>query len=208
MKTWSNTWRFDLPASLVVFLVAVPLSLGIAHASKAPIMAGLIAAVCGGILVGLFGGAPLQVSGPAAGLTVIVAGLVDQFKGDFRIVAAAVVVAGILQIVFGLCRVAHVAMAISPAVVHGMLAGIGIVITLAQLHVVLGGKPESEALHNLQELPAQIMNLHGPATIIGLLAFGIMVGWQYMPKQIKAVPSALVSVAVCTAIASFGNLDL
>mgnify|MGYP002140530554 FL=1 len=71
--------KHDLPASLVVFLVALPLSLGIAYASGAPLMAGLIAAVVGGIVAGLIGGSPLQVTGPAAGLTVVVAGLIDQF---------------------------------------------------------------------------------------------------------------------------------
>jgi carbonic anhydrase len=131
--------RADLPASFVVFLVAVPLSLGIALASGAPILAGLVAAVVGGIVAGLLGGSPLQVTGPAAGLTVVVAELVARF--GWATTCLITVGAGLLQVAFGLLRVGRYAAAIPPAVVHGMLAGIGISIALAQLHVVLGGPP-------------------------------------------------------------------
>ena len=92
--------RQDFLASLVVFLIAIPLSLGIALASGAPIMAGLIAGIVGGTVTGLVAGAPLQVTGPAAGLTAIVFGLVEQF-GDWKLVAAAVVVGGLIQLGLG-----------------------------------------------------------------------------------------------------------
>ncbi|MBE7194337.1 MAG: SulP family inorganic anion transporter, partial [Gordonia polyisoprenivorans] len=92
--------RYDLPASLVVFLVALPLSIGIAIASGAPVMAGLIAAVVGGVVAGAIGGSPLQVSGPAAGLTVVVAELVANF--GWKVTCAITVCAGVLQILFGL----------------------------------------------------------------------------------------------------------
>ncbi|MGH8918814.1 MAG: SulP family inorganic anion transporter, partial [Actinomycetes bacterium] len=92
--------RYDLPASLVVLLVAVPLSLGIAVASGAPVMAGLIAAAVGGIVAGLLGGSPLQVSGPAAGLTVVVSDLIARF--GWGVMCAITVAAGLLQVVFGL----------------------------------------------------------------------------------------------------------
>jgi len=133
--------RADVPASVVVFLVAVPLSLGIALASGAPIMAGLVAAVVGGVVAGLLGGSPLQVTGPAAGLTVVVAELVARF--GWQTTCVITVGAGLLQIGFGFLRIGRFAAAIPPAVVHGMLAGIGISIALAQLHVVLGGRPEA-----------------------------------------------------------------
>ena len=188
----------DLPASLVVFLVAVPLSLGIALASGAPILAGLIGAAVGGIVVGLFGGAPLQVSGPAAGLTVVVFGIISKF--GFPTMCLITVIAGLLQIGFGLFKVARVSLAISPAVVHGMLAGIGIVIALAQAHVVLGGKPESSALVNLGALPQQVADLHGASTQLGILAFLILVVWNYLPKRIKAIPGPLVAVVVPTVL--------
>lgn len=141
LRTLLGQLRFDLPASLVVFLVAVPLSLGIAVASNAPVAAGLIAAVVGGLVAGLFGGTPLQVSGPAAGLAVIVAGLIDQF--GWQVTCAITVLAGLIQLTFGIGRIGRVVLAVSPAIVHGMLAGIGITIALGQLHVLLGGEPDT-----------------------------------------------------------------
>ncbi|MEU7817420.1 SulP family inorganic anion transporter [Pseudonocardia sp. NPDC049154] len=200
-----RTLRADLGASLVVFLVAVPLSLGIALASGAPIMAGLIAGVVGGVVAGLLGGSPLQVSGPAAGLTVIVAGLVDQF--GWQVTTLITVGAGLLQLGFGLSRLARFTQAIPPAVVHGMLAGIGITIALAQLHVVLGGSAQTGALDNLRELPAQLMNLHGGAVGVGLTAIAIMIVWPRLSGPQKSVPGALVAVGAATAL-SFALTDV
>jgi carbonic anhydrase len=191
--------RADLGASLVVFLVAVPLSLGIALASGAPIMAGLVAGVVGGVVAGLLGGSPLAVSGPAAGLTVIVAGLVDRF--GWQVTCLITVGAGALQILFGLSRLARFTQAIPPAVVHGMLAGIGITIALAQLHVVLGGTAQTAALDNILELPAQLAGLHGHAVVVGLAAVAIMLVWPRIPGPQKAVPGALVAVGAATALA-------
>jgi len=131
-----KNFRRDLPASLVVFLIALPLSLGIALASGAPIVAGLIGAIAGGVVTGWLAGSPLQVSGPEAGLTVVVAGLVQQFGWETMCLITAC--AGVVQLLLGFFKVARGALIISPAVVHGMLAGIGISIALAQLHVVLG----------------------------------------------------------------------
>jgi len=190
----------DLPASLVVFLVALPLSLGIALASDAPLMAGVIAAGVGGIVVGLFGGAPLQVSGPAAGLTVLVFTTVESFGGDWRAVCAVTVAGGILQMLLGSLRVARLALAVSPAVVHGMLAGIGILIFLGQLHVVLGGTPQSSAMKNLAELPEQIADLHGAATVLGIGTIAILILWPFIRvSALRAIPNALPAVVLGTA---------
>ena len=115
---WRCVLKYDVPASLVVFLVALPLSLGIAVASGAPVMAGLIAAVVGGVVAGAIGGSPLQVSGPAAGLTVVVAELVANF--GWKVTCAITVGAGILQILFGVSRIATAALGIAPVVVHAM----------------------------------------------------------------------------------------
>lgn len=188
----------DLPASLVVFLVAVPLSLGIALASNAPVMSGLIAAVVGGILVGLISGAPLQVSGPAAGLVVVVFGLTESLGGDWRAVCAITAMAGLVQLALGSIRVARLALAISPAVVHGMLAGIGILIALGQLHVVLGGRPQSSALANLRDLPAQLADLHGAATALGLVTIGVLCAWSWLPPRLRRIPAPLVAVVGAT----------
>lgn len=197
----------DLLASLVVFLIAIPLSLGIALASGAPIMAGLIAGIVGGIVTGLVAGAPLQVTGPAAGLTAIVFGLVEQF-GDWRLVAAAVVLGGLIQVVLGWARIARLCLAVSPAVVHGMLAGIGITIAAAQLHVILGGAPESHAVKNFMELPAQLMDLHAPAAFLGLATIALLLAWQWVPRPLSAVPASLVAVLTATAASVVLQLDV
>jgi carbonic anhydrase len=190
--------RHDLPASLVVFLVALPLSVGIAIASNAPVLAGLIAAIVGGIVAGTIGGSPLQVSGPAAGLTVIIAGLVSDFGwGATCLITAA---AGVLQVLLGLSRVARAALAISPVVVHAMLAGIGITIALQQAHVLLGGKSKSTAWHNLIGLPGQIVGAHRPGVILGALVIAILVAWRWVPARLRYVPGPLVAIVAVTVI--------
>ncbi|MFD0551356.1 SulP family inorganic anion transporter [Streptomyces rectiviolaceus] len=131
----------DVSASIAVFLIALPLSLGIALATGAPLQAGLVAAAVGGLVAGRIGGSPLQVSGPAAGLTVVTADLIHQY--GWRTTCAITVLAGIAQLGLGCLRVARSALAVSPAVVHGMLAGIGVAIAVAQLHIVLGGTPRA-----------------------------------------------------------------
>ncbi|OBH58425.1 SulP family inorganic anion transporter [Mycobacterium sp. E2479] len=190
--------RHDLPASLVVFLVALPLSLGIAIASNAPVLAGLIAAIVGGIIVGAVGGSPLQVSGPAAGLTVVVADLISDF--GWGITCLITVAAGVLQVLLGLSRVARAALAISPVVVHAMLAGIGITIALQQAHVLLGGKSKSTAWHNLVGLPGQIIGAHRPGAILGMLVIVILVGWRWVPAKLRRVPGPLVAIVAVTLI--------
>lgn len=190
--------RHDLPSSLVVFLVALPLSLGIAIASNAPVLAGLIAAVVGGIIVGSLGGSPLQVSGPAAGLTVVVADLVSEF--GWGITCLITVAAGAVQVLLGLSRVARAALAISPVVVHAMLAGIGLTIALQQTHVLLGGKSKSTAWHNLIGLPGQIIGAHRPGVILGVLVIVILVGWRWVPAKVRRIPGPLVAIVAVTVI--------
>lgn len=190
--------RHDLPSSLVVFLVALPLSLGIAIASGAPVLSGLIAAIVGGIVAGALGGSPLQVSGPAAGLTVVIAGLISEF--GWGITCLITVAAGTLQVLLGLSRVARAALAISPVVVHAMLAGIGITIALQQAHVLLGGKSKSTAWHNLIGLPGQIIGAHRPGVILGVLVIVILVAWRWMPAKARRLPGPLVAIVAVTVI--------
>ncbi|MFI6981870.1 SulP family inorganic anion transporter [Embleya sp. NPDC050154] len=206
------TLRADLGASLVVFLVAVPLSLGIALAAGAPLGAGIISAVIGGIVVGLLGGAPLQVSGPTAGVMVIVAGLVQTY--GWRVTCLVTVGAGLVQILLGLLRVARATLALSPAVVHGVVAGIGVVIALAQLHVVLGGAPQRSAWENLRELPTQVGNLRAPAVAVGVITVVLLLGWPLLsrlPGRWAApakVPAPLIAVSLATAVASVTHLNV
>ena len=192
----STILRYDLPASLVVFLVALPLSLGIAVASGAPPLAGLIAAIVGGLVAGALGGSPLQVSGPAAGLTVIVAGLIAEF--GWKVTCAITVCAGLLQILFGLSKVGRAALAISPMVVHAMLAGIGITIALQQVHVLLGGETHSSAWHNLVELPVHLTEAEIPGMLLGLLVIVILVAWRRVPSALRKIPGPLVAIVAAS----------
>lgn len=194
----------DVGASLVVFLVAVPLSLGIAVASGAPLIAGIIAAVVGGIVAGLVGGSMVQVSGPTASLTIIVAGLIMTY--GWRVTCLITLLAGLVQIALGAFRIARAALAVSPAVMHGMLAGVGVTIALAQLHVVLGGEPQSSALANITDLPDQIAHNHTPAVAVGVVTIAIMFTWNRLPSlgrlRPAVVPAALVAVGTATLIST------
>ena len=199
--------RRDLPASLVVFLVAVPLSLGIALASGAPVIAGLIGAVAGGIVTGLLAGSPLQVSGPAAGLTVVVFGLVQQL--GWEVVCLATACAGAVQLLLGFLKVARGTLVIAPSVVHGMLAGIGISIALAQAHVLLGGSPASSPLANLLALPARLGALNLDATLLGVLTIAVLVVWKKFPwPAVRAIPGPLVAVVLGTAVSLVAKMDV
>ncbi|MFI0418325.1 SulP family inorganic anion transporter [Spongiactinospora sp. 9N601] len=198
--------RHDLPASLVVFLVAVPLSLGIAVASGAPLIAGLVAAVVGGVVGGAFGGSAVQVSGPAAGLALVVFDLVQTY--GWRATCTITLLAGALQLLLGVFRVARAALAVSPAVVHGMLAGVGAVIALSQLHVVLGGSPQSSAIENISELPAQLLTHHPGGVWVGVITVAVLVLWARTPPPLRAVPAPLAALLVAALVAAVFRLDV
>ncbi|MER6525700.1 bifunctional SulP family inorganic anion transporter/carbonic anhydrase [Streptomyces sp. NPDC001508] len=200
----------DLSASIAVFLIALPLSLGIALATGAPLQAGLVAAAVGGLVAGQLGGSPLQVSGPAAGLTVVTADLIHRY--GWRTTCAITVLAGLSQLGLGCLRVARSALAVSPAVVHGMLAGIGVTIAIAQLHVVLGGTPQSEVIDNILGLPAQLADLHPAAVSISALTLVLLLAWPRLPgrpvRLLRKIPAALVAVTGATVTASLAGLVL
>ncbi|MEU8460609.1 SulP family inorganic anion transporter [Streptomyces sp. NPDC029003] len=200
----------DLSASVAVFLIALPLSLGIALTAGAPLQAGLVAAAVGGIVAGRLGGAPLQVSGPTAGLTVVTAGLIQHY--GWRTTCAITVLAGCCQLGLAFLRTARSALLVSPAIMHGMLAGIGVTIALAQLHIVLGGTPQSSALANVLGLPAQLADLHPAALGVSALTLCVLLGWSRIPgpvgRALRKVPAALAAVAAATAFAALAGLDL
>ncbi|MGW3322546.1 SulP family inorganic anion transporter [Streptomyces virginiae] len=200
----------DLSASIAVFLIALPLSLGIALATGAPLQAGLVAAAVGGIVGGWLGGAPLQVSGPAAGLTVVTAELIQHY--GWRTTCAITVLAGVCQLGLAALRTARSALMVSPAIVHGLLAGIGVTIALAQLHIVLGGNPQSSAVANVLGLPAQLADLHPAALGVSALTLAVLLAWPWLPGRVGRVlrkaPAALAAVAVATAAASLSGLAL
>jgi carbonic anhydrase len=197
----------DLPASLVVFLVALPLSLGIALASGAPVRAGLVAAIVGGLVVGLFGGAPMQVSGPAAGLSVMVYGFVQKFGFEATCVIAAI--AGLMQMAAGSAGIAQAALAISPSVLHAMLAGIGILIALGQLHVLLGSTPRGSALANLTGLGDSLRHLNSSALAVGVVTLLVLIAWnRFAAKRVPFLPGSLVAIAVGTAVSYLAPGDV
>ncbi|WP_328443045.1 bifunctional SulP family inorganic anion transporter/carbonic anhydrase [Amycolatopsis sp. NBC_00438] len=198
--------KHDLPASIVVFLVAVPLSLGIALAAGAPVLAGLVSAVVGGLVASVFGGSPLQVSGPSAALTVVLADTIATH--GWPVTCAITVAAGLLQILFGLTRTARAALAVSPAIVHGLLAGIGVTIVLGQLHVVLGGTAQGSALANVVALPRQIAAHHDQAVLIGVVTLGVLLAWPRLPKPVRRVPAPLAAIALATGLSVLTGMTL
>ncbi|MFI6101683.1 SulP family inorganic anion transporter [Lentzea sp. NPDC051213] len=167
----------DLGASVVVFLVALPLCVGVAVASGVPAELGVVTGVVGGIVVGLLPGSTMQVSGPAAGLTVLVAEAVAQH--GIQALGVIVLGAGLIQVALGLARCGRWFRAISPSVVQGMLAGIGLVLVLGQ---------------------SKALVVSPVALALGLLTVVIMLLWQRTP--LRVVPGVLVGVVVCTALAA------
>ena len=211
LGSWNETARELLPA-LVVFLVALPLSLGVALASGVPPAAGLISAIVGGIVVGRLAGSPLQVSGPAAGLAVIIFDLVQTW--GLASLGVIVVLAGAMQATAGLLRLGRWFRAVSPAVIRGMLAGIGLVILASQLLVLLGASPTGSSLGDAQALVYAVSDLligQAPiaSAIVGVSAVGSIIAWERLrPSSLKAVPGALVGVAAASALAWIGQLPV
>ena len=194
----------DFTASIVVFLVAMPLCMGIAIASGVPPEKGLITGIIGGIVVGALAGSPLQVSGPAAGLAVIVFEIVRE--QGLSALGPILMLAGLIQVVAGVARVGGWFRAISPAVVHGMLAGIGVLIVVGQFHVLFDDKPLASGLANLIAMPAQLFGLSNQdaatAFAVGLVTIGGMLGWEkFRPAPLRLVPGALVGVVLATLVA-------
>ncbi len=205
----------DALASVVVFLVALPLCMGIAIASGVPPAAGLITGIIGGIIVGSISGCPLQVSGPAAGLAVIVYQLIQDY--GIEALGPVVVLAGVFQMVAGMVKVGQMFRSIAPAVVYGMLAGIGVLIFAAQFHVAVDDIPRANGIRNLLAIPEAIYKgitpsedtVHHLAALVGLATIAGIVLWsKFAPKKIKWVPGALVGVGLATAVAHAMNLPI
>lgn len=203
----SRIFRHDFFSSLVVFLIAVPLSMGLAVASGAPISSGLIAAAVGGTVVSLLGGAPLVVSGPTATLAVLVFDLTGRY--GFATTGAIVCACGAAQLLFAALRLGRFASAVAPAVLHGMTAGIGLLLVLSQTTIVLGHKPQATAMHTLQALPSMLTQISWEAAGIGLLTAAVILIWPRLSKRLgAALPASLVGVSAGTLCASVLRLDV
>jgi len=153
-KFSSDNLKHDFLASVVVFLVALPLCMGIAIASGVPVAAGLITGIVGGLVVGMLAGCPLQVSGPAAGLTVIVYEIVQQY--GLEMLGLIVLLAGLIQATAGWLKMGQWFRAVSPAVIKGMLGGIGVLILASQFHVMVDDKPKGSGIVNLVTIPQAV----------------------------------------------------
>lgn len=197
----------DFLASIVVFLVALPLCMGIAIASGAPPALGLITGIVGGLVVGSLAGSPLQVSGPAAGMAVLVYQLVQEH--GLIMLGVVGLIAGALQLLAGVFKLGQWFRAISPSVIHGMLAGIGVLIFASQLHVMLDDAPRANGLLNIAAIPEAIMkvfpvdgSVHHLAAMAGIVTIATIVLWnQLKPKKLALIPGPLLGVIVGTAFA-------
>lgn len=188
----------DATSGFIVFLLALPLSLGIAKASDFPPLMGLITAIIGGMVVSLLAGSRLTIKGPAAGLIVIVVGAVAEFGGGeqgWHWALGAMVVAGIIQVLFGVFKMGKLVDFFPLSAVHGMLAAIGIIIISKQIPVLLDINPVEtkgkEPLHLLSEIPHFIMNMDPKATLVGLVCLGIMLIWPFIHHPIRKIPAPL-----------------
>ncbi|MBN8246396.1 MAG: SulP family inorganic anion transporter [Verrucomicrobia bacterium] len=202
--------RRDVPAGIVVFLVALPLCLGIALASGAPLFAGIIGGVVGGLVVSLLSGSELSVSGPAAGLTVIVAAAIIKL-GGFPAFTVAVMLSGVLQIVFGALRAGVIGDYIPNSVIKGMLAAIGIVIILKQIPHALGDDrdflgdeafQQADRNNTFTEMLSSLVSPSPGAVLITVVAIGLLILWERpaLKKQVWTtwLPGPLVCVVVGT----------
>ncbi|QEL19619.1 bifunctional SulP family inorganic anion transporter/carbonic anhydrase [Limnoglobus roseus] len=193
----------DIAAGVVVFLVALPLCLGVAHASNAPLISGLLAGIIGGIVVGLIGRANATVSGPAAGLTAVVAAQITTL-GSFPTFLLAVVLAGVLQIILGLLRAGFLAAFVPSSVVKGLLSAIGIILVLKQVPHVLGHDtdPEGEMAfvqpdheNTFTEYARLVGDIQPGAAVIGLASVALLVVWgRWKPLKQSPVPAPLAVV--------------
>ncbi|WP_030741759.1 SulP family inorganic anion transporter [Streptomyces sp. NRRL S-31] len=201
--------RQDFAASLVVFLVALPLCVGVAVASGVPAELGLVTGIVGGLVTGLMRGSSLQVSGPAAGMTVLVFEAVKEF--GLPALGVIVLASGLLQVAMGLLRLGRYFRAISVSVVEGMLAGIGLVIIAGQLYPALAAKAPDSGLGKIAGLPGAFWDAFGDGGALASLAVAagtvaVLLLWRHAPAKVRTVPGPLAAVGLAT-LAAFA-LDL
>lgn len=206
MKNYLDSLKSDLPAGVVVTLVALPLCLGIALASGAPMFSGIIAGIVGGLVVGVLSGSHLSVSGPAAGLTVIVLNAIEKL-GAFESFLLAVFLAGAIQFILGVLRAGTIGHFFPSSVIKGMLSAIGLILILKQIPHALGDDQDYEGNESFfqpdgentfTEIALALQNIDTGALIISLTALGILILWErpFMKNQkwTKIVPGPLVAV--------------
>ncbi|MCC7531800.1 MAG: SulP family inorganic anion transporter [Candidatus Melainabacteria bacterium] len=210
----------DFLASIVVFLVALPLCMGISIAAGLPVSAGIITGIVGGGIVSLLSGCPLQVSGPAAGLVVVVIELIQQH--GIESLGVIITLAGLIQVLAGFAGLGQWFRAVPPSVIHGMLSGIGVLLMLSQFHVMVDDSPKGEAWKNLISIPEAIYKgivhaegaSHHLAAMIGVCTIVSVIIWDKLPlhklpwKWVSLIPGALVAIVAATAIDGIFDLPI
>jgi MFS superfamily sulfate permease-like transporter len=202
-------WKSDVLSGFLVFLIAMPLSLGIAKASDFPPVMGLLTAIIGGIVVSIIAGSKLTIKGPAAGLIVIAAGSVAEFGGGehgWHLALGAIVVAGTVQILFGVLKLGSLSSFFPTAVIHGMLAAIGLIIFAKQIHTLLGIDPKTLSglgpLALLAQVPHSIMTANSQIALIGILSLIVVFGLpQINNRFVKRIPSPVIVLLIAMPLA-------
>lgn len=207
-------WRSDLLSGFLVFLIALPLCLGISMASGFPPSAGIITAIIGGLVVSRCSGSFITINGPAAGLIVVVLDAVQSLGGGdamagYRYTLAAIVVASVIQILMGVFKAGRLSSFFPASVVHGMLAAIGIIIMAKQIHVVLGVTPDKgNLLSTIGQIPSSFMNLNPEIAIIGGMGLTILIIWSLLKnKLLKMIPAPLIVVLMGIGLGAFFDLN-
>ncbi|MFO1101675.1 MAG: SulP family inorganic anion transporter [Methylocystis sp.] len=209
-----ENWRADILSGFLVFLIALPLCLGISMASGFPPQAGIITAVIGGLLVSRIDGSFVTIMGPAAGLIVVILDSVQALgggdaKAGYHYTLAAIVCASVIQTLMGLMKAGKMSAFFPSSAVHGMLAAIGIIIMAKQIHVMLGVKPDAQSLFaTIGAIPASIRDMNPEVAIIGGLGLLILIAWSVVKnRRLKMIPAPIIVVIVGMALAQYFDLD-
>ena len=213
-----QTWKADLLSGFLVFLIALPLCLGIALACGYPAIAGIFTAIIGGLFATLFSNSELTIKGPAAGLIVVAIGCVTEFgftggkdpAADFqayRLALGVGVAAGIIQILFGLFRAGILGEFFPPTAVHGLLAAIGVIIIAKQFPIVMGLSPEGKPLELLAKIPTFVMEMNPLIGLIGLVSLLIMFGYPLVTHPtLKMIPAPMIVLFVSVPMGMYFNV--